>query len=127
MLSKRLNLTQLIQKNFGPELSYQEYLRDIPVARDVFYLPEEYYDVEKVERELQLNTLQLKMDRDSRNLMPEYRNLCETITKKVELIDPDYEYQPPYYHEFYCKGYPLLNEDERITKPLQQVNLHVTQ
>jgi len=59
--------------------------------------------------------------------MQEYRNLCETVTKRVEIIDPDYEYQPPHYHEVYCKGYSLLSEDEQIMKPLQQVNLHVIQ
>jgi len=63
--------------------------------------------------------------------MQEYRNLCETVTKRVEIIDPDYEYQPPHYYEIYCKGYSLLNEDEQIMnpliKPLQQVNLHVIQ
>lgn len=57
----------------------------------------------------------------------EYRNLCETITKRMDIIDPDYEYQPPHYHEVYCKGYSFSSEDERIVKPLQQVNLHVTQ
>lgn len=56
-----MNLTQLI-KNF-PELNYQYFpIRDIPV-RDVSYLPEEYYDTEKMVREM----VQL---RDNRNLMP---------------------------------------------------------
>lgn len=60
--------------------------------------------------------------------MQEYRNLCETITKKVELNDDhDYEYQPSQYYEIYCKSYSLLSEEERIMKPLQQVSLYVTQ
>jgi len=42
--------------------------------------------------------------------------------------DYDYEYQPPYYYEVYCKNvYLTLSEDERIMKPLEQVNLHVIQ
>lgn len=66
VLSKRPNLTQLITKSFDPaEFNYQDYfvrnLHDIPVARDVSYLPEEYYDAE---RELQ------QLNRDNRNLMP---------------------------------------------------------
>lgn len=55
--------------------------------------------------------------------LKEYRNLCETITRRVEIADPDYEYQPPHYHEVYCKSYSLLDNNERmITKP-SQVNL----
>lgn len=56
----------------------------------------------------------------------EYRHLCETITKRVDLqiIDPEYEYQPPHYHEVYCKSYSMLDEDVQISKPLQ-VNLHI--
>lgn len=63
-LSKQLNFTQLIRENFDPEFNYQNYLRDIPVARDVSYLPEEYYDAGNVARELR------QLDRDNRNLMP---------------------------------------------------------
>ncbi|TGZ52717.1 Uncharacterized protein DBV15_02492 [Temnothorax longispinosus] len=58
--------------------------------------------------------------------MQEYRNLCETVTKRVDLIDSEYEYQPPYYHEVYCKGYSLLSEDERIVKQLQQVIIYMS-
>ncbi|XP_071579360.1 uncharacterized protein [Temnothorax nylanderi] len=117
VLSRQLNFT-LIKKSFNPELNYQDYLRDIPVARDVSYLPEEYYDAENAIRELQ------QLNRDNRNLMPEYRNLCETVTKRVDLIDSEHEYQPPHYHEVYCKGYSLLSEDERIVKQLQQKCAH---
>lgn len=56
--------------------------------------------------------------------MQEYRNLCETVTKTIEMIDSEYEYQPPHYHEVYCKGYSLMSEEERIMKPLEQVNLY---
>ncbi|XP_036147882.1 uncharacterized protein LOC105837806 isoform X2 [Monomorium pharaonis] len=114
VLSRQLNLTQLIRQSFDPEFNYKNYLRDIPVERDVFYLPEGYYNAENAAKKLR------QLNRDNRDLMPEYRNLCETITRKVEMIDSDYEYQPPYYHEVYCKGYSLLSEEERIIKPLQQ-------
>ncbi|XP_018398125.1 PREDICTED: uncharacterized protein LOC108776110 [Cyphomyrmex costatus] len=114
VLSKPLNRTQLIRDSFGPKLNYQNYLRDIPVMRDVSYPLEEYYDAETTARELQ------QLNRHSRNMMHEYRNLCETITKKVEIFDDDYEYQPPHYYEVYCKGYLMLREDERMIKPLEQ-------
>jgi len=56
--------------------------------------------------------------------MQDYRDLCETVTKTIEIIDPEYEYQPSHYHEIYCKGYSLMTEEERMIKPLEQVNLH---
>lgn len=65
-LTGRLNLTQLIKESFGPQLYYQYVLRDIPVARDVSYLPEEDYGAEIEAREDQLQQL----GRDNRNLMP---------------------------------------------------------
>ncbi|KYM92289.1 hypothetical protein ALC53_01128 [Atta colombica] len=115
VLSKPWNHTQLFRNSFDSKLNYQNYRRDIPV-RDISYPLEEYYDAKTVARELQ------QLNRDSRNMMHEYRNLCETI-KKVGLFDDDYdyEYQPPYYYEVYCKNvYLMLSEDERIMKPLEQ-------
>jgi len=61
---KRLNLTQLIKESLGPEFIYRNDLRDVPVARDVSYLPEEYYDAENAARVLQ------QLNRNNRNLMP---------------------------------------------------------
>ncbi|KYN13575.1 hypothetical protein ALC57_14282, partial [Trachymyrmex cornetzi] len=110
VLSKPLNRTQLFRNSFGSKLNY---LREIPVIRDMSYPLEEYYDAKIAARGLQ------QLNRDSRN-MHEYRNLCETITKKVELLDDDYDYQPPHYYEVYCEGYLMLSEDERIMKPLEQ-------
>ncbi|KYQ59685.1 hypothetical protein ALC60_01351 [Trachymyrmex zeteki] len=118
VLSKPLNYTQLFRNSFGPKLNYQNYLRDVPVMRDVSYPLEEYYDTETAARGLQ------QLNRDSRNMMHEYRNLCETITKKMEIFDDDYEYQPSHYFEVYCKGYLMLSEDERIMKPLEQKCVH---
>lgn len=54
----------------------------------------------------------------------EYRNLCETTTKKIEFNDPVYEYQPPFYREVYCKNY--VNQSSREQRDVAtsvQVNL----
>jgi len=63
---KRLNLTQLIKESLGPEFIYRNDLRDIPMARDVSYLPEEilkeYYNAENTARVLQ------QLNRNNRNL-----------------------------------------------------------
>ncbi|XP_011263897.1 uncharacterized protein LOC105255993 [Camponotus floridanus] len=114
VLSRRFNLTQLIKESLDPELYYQNTLRDVSL-RDVSYLPEEYYNAENGVNKPQ------QLERDNRNLISEYRNLCETITRRVEIADPDYEYQPPHYHEVYCKSYSLLDNNERmITRPSQK-------
>ncbi|KAM0735397.1 hypothetical protein ACS0PU_010545 [Formica fusca] len=108
VLSRRLNLTQLIKESLDPELYYQNTLRDISL-RDV-----SYYNAENGVNKLQL-------ERDNRNLIAEYRNLCETITRRVEITDPDYEYQPPHYHEVFCKSYLLLdNNEQMMTRSSQQ-------
>ncbi|XP_072761118.1 uncharacterized protein [Anoplolepis gracilipes] len=113
VLSRRLNLTQLIKESLDPELYYQN-LRDISL-REVSYLPEEHYNAETGVNKLQ------QLNRDSRNLIAEYRSLCETETRRVEIADPDYEYQPPHYHAVYCKGYSLPDNNERMmTGPSQQ-------
>ncbi|XP_012135731.1 uncharacterized protein LOC100878955 isoform X2 [Megachile rotundata] len=72
-------------------------------AQFISYLPEEDYIEEREQAEQQ------SFNRNNRNLLPEYRSLCETVTKKVQLDDSDYEYQPPHYHEIYCKSYSLLD------------------
>ncbi|XP_034190628.2 uncharacterized protein LOC117608950 isoform X2 [Osmia lignaria lignaria] len=79
----------------------------LPLAQDMAYLPEEDYIEERVRKEEQ------SFDRNNRNLLPEYRSLCETVTKKVQLDDSEYEYQPPHYHEIYCKSYSLIDNIER--------------
>ncbi|KAH0947404.1 hypothetical protein HN011_009519 [Eciton burchellii] len=114
-LGERLNLTQLIKENFASDL-YQHSLHDIPMMRDVFYLPEEIYDVKNTAKQKKLQQLA----RDSRDLIPEYHNLCETITRRVEIADPDYEYQPPHYHEVFCKNYLLLDNNEGMMKRSSQ-------
>lgn len=63
VLSRRLNLTQLISESLDPELYYQNALRDISLARDVSYLPEKYYNAENGVNKLQ------QLDRDNRNLI----------------------------------------------------------
>lgn len=112
VLSRRLNFTQL-KEILDPDLYYQNTLRDVSL-RDVSYLPE-YYNTENGVNKLQ------QLERNNRNLIAEYRNLCETITKRVEIADSDYEYQPPHYYEVYCKSYSLLDNNERMmTRPSQQ-------
>jgi hypothetical protein len=64
-LGERLNLTQLIKENFASDL-YQHSLHDIPMMRDIFYLPEEIYDVKNTAKQKKLQQLA----RDSRDLIP---------------------------------------------------------
>ncbi|XP_031780955.1 uncharacterized protein LOC100679753 isoform X1 [Nasonia vitripennis] len=80
-------------------------------ARDVSYLPEDVYDEEqKLEQEAADG--EERLSRNDRSLLPEYRNLCETVTRKVNLKnDPNYEYQPPHYHEVFCKSYSLMDDE----------------
>lgn len=78
VLSRRLNVSQLIKESF-PELNYWNYLRDIPVAKDVSYLPEEYADI--AARELQ------QLDRNNRNL---------PVSKLLLILEKD---RPSYWTE----------------------------
>ncbi|XP_011142442.1 uncharacterized protein LOC105184981 [Harpegnathos saltator] len=115
---KRQNLTQLIKESFRgePQLYYSYDLRNIPVVRDISYLPEDDYDTENEARQDELQQL----DRDNRNLMPEYRNLCEIKTRKVKMDNSIYEHQPQHYHEVFCKSYSLSDDDGGIRKHSQQ-------
>ncbi|KDR21689.1 hypothetical protein L798_03814, partial [Zootermopsis nevadensis] len=38
-------------------------------------------------------------------LLQDFRSLCETVTRRVELSDMEYEYRPPHYHEKICTSY----------------------
>ncbi|XP_017881875.2 uncharacterized protein LOC108625994 isoform X2 [Ceratina calcarata] len=58
--------------------------------------------------------------RDDRNLSPEYRSLCETVTKTTELRDTEYEYLPPLYHEVYCKNHALINNLQNANPLIQE-------
>jgi len=64
-LGERLNLTQLIKGNFASDL-YQHSLHDIPMTRDIFYLPEEIYDMKNAAKQEKLQQL----TRNNRDLIP---------------------------------------------------------
>lgn len=40
----------------------------------------------------------------------------------MQLDDSEYEYQPPYYHEIYCKSYNLLDNLRRAVNLSKQVD-----
>ncbi|XP_063987928.1 uncharacterized protein LOC135168029 isoform X2 [Diachasmimorpha longicaudata] len=92
--------------------------------RDDSYRPEGNYDnqedsntVNNIEKE----TPWRQLERNNRNLRPEYRNLCETRTRKLQLSNDEYEYQPPHYHEIYCKSYTLIEHSlHNPVKPSRQ-------
>ncbi|XP_006559528.1 uncharacterized protein LOC108003283 [Apis cerana] len=88
-----------------------------PLIQDTPYLLEEDFIKNKQNHQRSLN-------RNNRNLLPEYHSLCETITKKVQLDDSEYEYQPPYYHEIYCKSYNLLDNLRRAVNLSKQKCVH---
>lgn len=60
------------------------------------------------------------LNRDNRNLLPEYRSLCEIVTKRVLLDDSEYEYQPPHYYEVYCKNFSGFGSNQRSASPSKQ-------
>uniref|UniRef100_A0ABD2X223 Spaetzle domain-containing protein n=1 Tax=Trichogramma kaykai TaxID=54128 RepID=A0ABD2X223_9HYME len=65
--------------------------------------------------------------RSDRSLLPEYRGLCESVTRKVDLkSDPNYEYQPSHYHEVFCKSYTLASDEpqKRVSAPSKQKCAH---
>lgn len=108
-LQKSFNLTELFKRNFDAE----SYRYNVPVLRDISYLPEEDYNVIHESND----AVSQDLDRQNRNLMPEYRNLCEVVTRKVQFDDENYEYQPPHYHEVYCKSYSRFDQPtERIKR-----------
>ncbi|XP_011306440.1 uncharacterized protein [Fopius arisanus] len=117
------NLTEFLEqprdewqmRNWGIHQSYSI------IPRDVSYLPEDDYDEgdsEKIQEEI------TQLERNDRNLRPEYRNLCETRTRKVLLNDDDYEYQPPHYHEIYCKSFSVDQSLRNLAKPQRQSCAH---
>ncbi|KAK9305565.1 hypothetical protein QLX08_003360 [Tetragonisca angustula] len=83
------------------------------LVQNVFHLPEEDH-TEKLEKR------QWLLSRDNRNSLPEYRSLCETVTETVQLDDSEYEYQPPLYHEVYCKSNALLDRLQRANPSKQK-------
>ncbi|XP_017759018.1 PREDICTED: uncharacterized protein LOC108549939 [Eufriesea mexicana] len=90
----------------------------LSLLQDALYLPEEDHI------EMSDNNQQQSLNRANRNLLHEYRSLCETVTKEVRLDDSEYEYQPPYYHEVYCKSYSLLNNLHHVMNPPKQTCVH---
>ncbi|XP_066589406.1 uncharacterized protein [Prorops nasuta] len=114
---EKFNMTDLLrEKFFGSRLEDMS-----PVIGDASYLPEDDYLDDS--QETWINNLK-QLRRYDRNLMPEYHSLCETVTRKVELEDSEYEYQPPHYHEIFCKGYPLNSDDPRIEISFNQKCAH---
>ncbi|XP_032670939.1 uncharacterized protein LOC116843954 isoform X2 [Odontomachus brunneus] len=99
---KRMNLTQLIKDSFRrqPQLYNQYSLRDGQL-RGFSYLSEDDYN-EAMENEDKLQQL----NRDNRNLMIQYNDLCKTKVTKIDLMDdPVYDYQPSHYFEISCEGF----------------------
>ncbi|XP_015592282.1 uncharacterized protein LOC107266376 isoform X2 [Cephus cinctus] len=121
-MADRLNHTRLLEKSLPRQSRVSRLLQELPSSNffsDIVYLPEEDYDEEFERREQELQQL----ERNDRNLMPEYRNLCEIKTRKVQLNDGDFEYQPPHYHEVFCKVHSFL-EDQPTVKPAKQKCAH---
>lgn len=119
-LCKRCNISSMMLRMNGPSGSDYYVGQYDPMAPGVSYLPEEDY-VDKLAKE---RAEQQPLDRDNRNLLPEYRNLCEVVTRKVRLDDTEYEYQPPHYHETYCKSYFLLDSSQHPANPSKQKCVH---
>ncbi|XP_076300551.1 uncharacterized protein LOC143218881 isoform X3 [Lasioglossum baleicum] len=113
----RCNSTYMITKR-SPRNSESLYHPRHPLSPlyDSNYLPEEDHSEDQMLRQLGQQTL----DRGKKNLLPEYRDLCEIYTKKVQLDDSEYEYQPPQYYEVYCKNYPLNGNDRATEKTKQE-------
>ncbi|XP_053989392.1 uncharacterized protein LOC128881948 isoform X2 [Hylaeus volcanicus] len=104
----------------GPRNSFQ-LRQSLPLVRDVSYLPEEN-NVEDQEEKQQPE--HQAVNRDNRNLSSGYRNLCETVKRKVQLDDTEYEYQPPHYYEVYCKNYSFLDSSQLVMNPPKQKCVH---
>ncbi|XP_076300553.1 uncharacterized protein LOC143218881 isoform X4 [Lasioglossum baleicum] len=71
-------------------------------------------------RRLEINVYPVPDFLSSTSASQEYRDLCEIYTKKVQLDDSEYEYQPPQYYEVYCKNYPLNGNDRATEKTKQE-------
>lgn len=61
----------------------------------------------------------------SRFIFQDYRSLCQTRSRRVELSDTEFEYQPPHYLEVYCKSHSLMERVQALTRPSQQVKNHL--
>ncbi|XP_043272097.1 uncharacterized protein [Venturia canescens] len=124
--AKRLNATKLLEDFFGRPENSEKTGRNgdsLMITRDTSYLPEidylEDYEIEKTDQQF------TNVDRPDRNLLPEYRSLCEIMTRKVQMSDTKYEYQPPYYHEVFCKSYSNFDKVQRNpVKPARQRCAH---
>ncbi|XP_033321880.1 uncharacterized protein LOC117218002 isoform X1 [Megalopta genalis] len=115
---KRCNSTYMVSKR-SPRMNSQ-YLYHPSHPLSAFFelssLPEEEHAEDQVLRQVG----QQPLDRGKKNLLPEYRDLCEIITKRVQLDDLEYEYQPPQYYEVYCKNYPFVGNDQAAVKSKQE-------
>ncbi|XP_076652843.1 uncharacterized protein LOC143359071 [Halictus rubicundus] len=114
---KRCNGTYMVTKRAPRNSEYLYHPRHpLSPLYDSDYLPEEEHSEDQMLRQLG----QQPLDRGKKNLLPEYRDLCEIYTKKVQLDDSEYEYQPPQYYEVYCKNYPLNGNDQATAKTKQE-------
>ncbi|XP_012280824.1 uncharacterized protein LOC105699947 [Orussus abietinus] len=93
----------------------------VKLTRDISYLPEEDYNDDGIEEKG--NSFR-EQKRGGRNLLPEYRTLCETRTKRVQLDDAEFEYQPPHYHEVFCKDFGLSLDQGSVFASSQQKCAH---
>ncbi|KAK0166858.1 hypothetical protein PV327_004335 [Microctonus hyperodae] len=136
----QLNLTKLIEDRLGTQYhvvsqSHHEYPSII--LKDITYLPENnYVDDEsnehtRMQQQQQLllrdvdNDDRTELLRNNRNSKPDYQNLCAIRTRKVQLEDSEFEYQPPHYYEIYCKNHFLDDKSlENSVKPAKQMCVH---
>lgn len=114
-ICKKCNVSYVLSRQYDATQNSYRLRPSVPLVRDVSYLQEDYV-AEQEEKQVD----QQPLDRDNRNLSPEYRNLCETVTKKVQLDDSEYEYQPPHYHEIYCKSYSFLGDNQHAVTSSKQ-------
>ncbi|XP_046615302.1 uncharacterized protein LOC124302786 [Neodiprion virginianus] len=139
-LGQQLNYTQIFEKRLLSQLNpnsgkidtieqpwravkfQSSFTPSATVLQDLSaYLPEDDYDLKDgLASDREFSDFQ----RDDRNLLPEYRSLCQTKTKKVQLSDSQYEYQPPHYHEVFCKAYSLIERVQALARPSQQMCAH---
>ncbi|XP_048512530.1 uncharacterized protein LOC105687054 isoform X2 [Athalia rosae] len=140
VLAEKLNFTQRFQRRFLPQLQPPGEMNNVdpwrtsklssslPTAglRDIFYLPEDDYSNNDLEDVLSNDEDLPEIRRDDRNSLSstEYRSLCQTKTKTVQLTDDQHEYQPPHFHEVYCKSYSFAERVQALARPAQQMCAH---